>query len=200
MLFPDFVLRLPAWISEALSSTPRVFPTTEEKMRLAIRLSRLNVEHGTGGPFGAAIFDVQTQTLIAPGVNLVVPMNCSVLHAEIVAIMMAQQKIQHYDLSVIEGSSFELVTSTEPCSMCFGALPWSGVRSLVCGARDEDARQIGFEEGPKLLNWTLALRERGILVLQDVCRQEAAEVLNQYGRNAGIIYNARSNELTRKAS
>lgn len=200
MLFPDFVLRLPTWINAALSGAPRIFSTVEERMRLAIRLSQLNVEYGTGGPFGAAVFDVQTQTLLAPGVNLVVPMNCSVLHAEIVAIMMAQQKIQHYDLSAIEGSSFELVTSTEPCAMCFGALPWSGVRSLVCGARDEDARQIGFEEGPKLPDWTLALRERGISVQQDVCRWEAVEVLNQYNRNAGLIYNARSNELTRKAS
>lgn len=200
MFFSDFTFRLPSWMGEALSNLPHVFPTVEEKMRLAIRLAQLNVEYRTGGPFGAAIFDARTHTLLAPGVNLVVPMNCSVLHAEMVAIMMAQQQIRHYDLSAIEGRSFELVTSTEPCAMCFGALPWSGVHSLICGARDEDARRIGFEEGPKLPNWSLALQERGISVLRDVCRQEAAEVLNWYNRNAGLIYNARSNGLSRKAS
>jgi tRNA(Arg) A34 adenosine deaminase TadA len=35
----------------------RRYPTDEERMRLAIDLSRENVERGTGGPFGAAVFE-----------------------------------------------------------------------------------------------------------------------------------------------
>jgi len=33
--------------------------------------------------------------------------------------------------------------------MCFGAVPWSGVRHLVCGVRGEDAAEVGFNEEPK---------------------------------------------------
>jgi tRNA(Arg) A34 adenosine deaminase TadA len=74
--------------------------------------------------------------------------------------------------------------------MCFGASPWSGVRRLVCGARDEDARAIGFDEGPKLADWITALNDRGIAVLRDVLRDEAVGVLKDYIEAGGIIYNA----------
>lgn len=36
--------------------------------------------------------------------------------------------------------------------MCFGAVPWFGVRHLVRGARGargEDAEAAGFDKGPK---------------------------------------------------
>jgi tRNA(Arg) A34 adenosine deaminase TadA len=46
-----------------------------------------------------------------------------------------------------------MVVSTEPCALCLGAIPWSGIRRLVCGARDEDARSIGFDEGEKVPYW-----------------------------------------------
>jgi len=72
--------------------------------------------------------------------------------------------------------------------MCFGAVPWSGVSSLVCGARDEDARSIGFDEGPKLTNWVEELESRGIRVVRDVLRDEAAAVLREYGQGGGMIY------------
>ena len=74
--------------------------------------------------------------------------------------------------------------------MCFGAIPWSGVRRLVCGARDEDAREIGFDEGPKLADWTSALNDRGITVLRDILRDDAVAVLQDYISAGGVIYNA----------
>ena len=73
--------------------------------------------------------------------------------------------------------------------MCFGAVPWSGISQLICGARDEDARGIGFDEGSKLSNWVAELNSRGISVLRDVLREEAVAVLNQYARTGGSIYN-----------
>ena len=83
-----------------------------------------------------------------------------------------------------------MVASTEPCAMCFGAIPWSGVTRLVCGARDEDARRIGFDEGPKLPDWRKALQKRGIRVTRDVLREEAVAVLDLYVDLGGPIYNA----------
>ncbi len=149
-------------------------------MRLVVELSRLNVEHGTGGPFGAGIFDLESHRLIAPGVNLVTDTNLSIAHAEIVAIMVAQKAVGRFDLGGPDQPARELVASTEPCAQCFGATPWSGVRRLVCGARDEDARAIGFDEGPKMDDWVGALERRGISVSRDVLREEAAEVLRRY--------------------
>ena len=75
--------------------------------------------------------------------------------------------------------------------MCFGATPWSGVRRLVCGAREEDARRIGFDKGPKMPDWVASLEQRGISVARDVCRDEAAAVLRYYAEKGGTIYNAR---------
>ena len=74
--------------------------------------------------------------------------------------------------------------------MCLGATPWSGVSTLIVGARDEDARAIGFDEGSKPDDWVAYLEGRGIGVQLDVLRDEAADVLREYMRTGGEIYNA----------
>ena len=190
-LFPRFELKLPDWIERVLPPPEKVYPTARERMAFVIELSRLNIENGTGGPFGAAIFDMESDRLVVPGVNLVTSLNCSVMHAEIVAIMLAQKITDSYDLGGHGIPSLELVASTEPCAMCFGAIPWSGVRRLVCGARDGDARGIGFDEGPKMSSWASALESRGIEVVHDICRDEAVKVLERYRDMGGDIYNSR---------
>lgn len=191
MSYPRVSFELPEWVEDLVSGKGEFYPTKEERMRLAIELSRLNTERGTGGPFGAAIFESESGRLLAPGVNLVTTANLSTAHAEMVAIMVAQQVVGSFDLGEEGLPAYELVASTEPCAMCFGATPWSGVRSLVCGGRDEDARSIGFDEGPKMSDWPSALRERGISVERDVLREEAASVLRGYAESGGLIYNAR---------
>ncbi len=185
------MLRLPSWVEELLADRDLTYPTVEERMRFAIELSRANVRRGTGGPFGAAIFDGETGRLLAPGVNLVVGSSCCIFHAEMVAIMIAQRMLENFDLGGPGVHPYELVTSTEPCTMCLGATVWSGVRRLACGARDEDAGEIGFDEGPKPPQWARALQARGIEVRTDVLREEAAFVLREYAREGGEIYNAR---------
>jgi tRNA(Arg) A34 adenosine deaminase TadA len=194
MSFPQVTLGLPGWVEELLPDPERTYPTEEDRMRLAVELSRLNVERGTGGPFGAAIFERETGRLLAPGMNLVVPSNCSVAHAEMVAIMIAQQVVGDFDLGSEGKPAYELYASTEPCAMCFGATPWSGVRGLLCGARDEDARAVGFDEGAKLPDWITALEERGISVKRDVLREDAARVLRDYANIGGELYNARQGD------
>jgi tRNA(Arg) A34 adenosine deaminase TadA len=162
MSFPTVTLELPDWVEKLVPDPDRAYPTEEDRMRLAVELSRLNAERGTGGPFGAAIFERETDKLRSPGMNLVVPPSCSVAHAEMVAIKVAQRVVGDFDLVGRGKPAYELYASTEPCAMCFGATPWSGVRRLVCGARDEDARAVGFDEGAKLPDWPSALDERGI--------------------------------------
>ncbi len=194
MNYPRVVLGLPEWVEELIQDPDREYPTEEDRMRLAIELSRQNVERGTGGPFGAAVFDLSTNRLVAPGVNLVTATNLSVAHAEIVAIMIAQRVLGDFDLGGRGRPPYELVASTEPCAQCFGAVPWSGVRRLACGARDKDASEIGFDEGPKMADWVSSLEQRGISAVRDVHRAEAAAVLREYAERGGAIYNARQGE------
>jgi tRNA(Arg) A34 adenosine deaminase TadA len=188
----DFMIELPQWLTKLLQRSPKIFPAQKDRMRFIVALARENVVQQTGGPFGAGVFDA-SGNLIAAGVNLVLSSNCSIFHAEIVAIALAQKKLGRYDLSNGGNDIYELVASTEPCAMCFGAIPWSGIRRLVCGARDEDARSIGFDEGPKLPNWQEALEKRGMRVSRDVLRHEAADVLNLYVKSGGTIYNTSGN-------
>jgi len=179
---------LPAWLTALIRHEERGFASVEARMRLAIDLARQNVAHRTGGPFGAAVFEAAGGRLVGVGVNLVETSSCSFAHAEMVAIALAQQAIGHYDLST--RGVYELATSTEPCAMCLGAIPWSGVRRLVCGACGEDAIAIGFDEGAKPADWTGVLRQRGVEVVREVLRDEARSVLQQYAQSGGLIYNA----------
>lgn len=188
-MFPEVTLRLPDWVEPFVAD--EIYPTTEDRMRLVVELSHENVRRGTGGPFGAAIFERDSGRLVAPGVNLVVSAGCSVFHGEMVAIMLAQKALGDFDLGGPDHPAHELVTSAEPCAMCLGATPWSGVRSLVCAARDEDARAVGFDEGAKVSDWVQKLEERGIAVTRDVLREEAAAVLSDYAERGGEIYNSR---------
>lgn len=190
MIFPEFRLHLPPWIPAALPPAETVFASVQERMRLVVELARRNVAEGTGGPFAAAVFDLENGHLVAPGVNLVIASHCSVAHAETVAIIMAQQRLGDFDLGR-GGRRLELVASTEPCAMCYGAVPWSGVCSLACGARGEDACRVGFDEGEKPEDWITTLERRGIAVFTDVLRGEAAAVLERYAAGGGLLYNGR---------
>jgi tRNA(Arg) A34 adenosine deaminase TadA len=185
------VLALPDWVGPFLEKQGPVFEDIEDRMRLAIELSRLNVEHQTGGPFGAAIFERDSGCLIAVGVNIVINTNCSLAHAEMVCIGLAQQKLKTFDLGAEGLPAYELASSTEPCAMCLGAVPWSGIRRLICGARGRNACEIGFDEGVKVPDWADTLENRGITVLQDVLRKQAREVLIRYKESGGLIYNGR---------
>lgn len=186
----EVTLRLPSWVDGVLREAGSRVKSAQDRMRLAIRLAAENARRRTGGPFGALVCESATGRVIAAGVNRVVPESCSCAHAEVVAISLAQRRLGVYDLGGVPGGC-ELVTSTEPCAMCLGAVPWSGVRRLVCGARGADACRVGFDEGAKPAAWRSTLRRRGIEVLTDVCRAEARAVLEDYVRQGGVVYNGR---------
>jgi tRNA(Arg) A34 adenosine deaminase TadA len=178
---------LPDWIFvECDLDTPR--PTDEERMALAIELARRNIEHG-GGPFGAVVFERETGAVIAPGMNLVMPQSCSLLHAEIVALLFAQARLGSYTLASV---NCDLFASSEPCVQCLGACHWAGLSRLVCGAPVEAAEIAGFAEGPRDPAWKEQLAARGTPVVTHVNAAAAAEVLQQYAAQGGFRYNART--------
>ena len=179
---------LPVWADEVVDwSAP--YATDDAKMRLAITLSRENVARETGGPFGAAVFERDTGRLVGVGMNSVVRLNNCTLHGEMVAFMIAQRRLDSFTLAAPGMPAHELVTSCEPCAMCLGAILWSGVRRVVCGAAREDATRLNFEEGPVFPESYRYLEQRGITIVHGVLREEARAVLEQYRRRSGKIYN-----------
>ncbi|MFP5330933.1 MAG: nucleoside deaminase [Acidimicrobiia bacterium] len=173
-----------------MDTSPRPDPT--DQVRFAVELARRNVEYDTGGPFGAAVFEIGTGRLVASGVNLVVPTNTAIAHAEIVAIALAGQAVGSFDLGADGQPDMALACSCEPCAMCFGAVPWSGVKLVLISARDEDARAVGFDEGPKMTDWKEQLAARGIEVRTDIAREAGARVLGDYVASGGRVYHGRS--------
>ena len=108
------MVTIPTW---AIQSTPeycsRYYYTDEEMMSLAIHLSDKNITEGTGGPFGACIFErhgpTESQpngycTLVSIGMNRVVPLENSTLHGEMVAIQLAQRKLGSFTLQLEKDS------------------------------------------------------------------------------------------------
>jgi len=179
-------VRLPDWVSERIDYDA-AYRTDTDRMRVALSLAATNVGRGTGGPFGAAVFDPAGR-LVSAGVNLVVPASNSTLHAEIVALMMAESRLGAYTLGG-RTAPHELFTSCEPCAMCLGATQWSGVRRVVWAATREDAGRLDFDEGPVFEASYEYLRSRGITLEAGPLRDEAATILAQYGEGGGEIYN-----------
>ncbi|MCP4048033.1 MAG: nucleoside deaminase [Gammaproteobacteria bacterium] len=181
-------IELPAWVADFVGSWQQPLSTTSQRMNLAIALSRENIQQQTGGPFAAVVVNEETSELVSVGINLVTTTGLSIAHAEMVALSLAQSLVGEWNLS--HAGHLQLVTSCEPCAMCFGAVPWSGVKSLICGAQKRDAEAAGFDEGDKPDNWVRSLQRRGIVVQCGVLRSEAAAVLAHYSEDGGAIYNA----------
>jgi tRNA(Arg) A34 adenosine deaminase TadA len=181
MLYAQVHLTLPAWVHEAVD-TSLTYAGDEAKVALAIELSGQNIDLATGGPFGAVVFDGHDR-IVAVGVNRVVPHACSVAHAEMMAYMTAQQRLQRFRLNE-DGSRFVLATSSQPCCQCYGATVWAGVDELLIGARSEDVEELTpFDEGPLPADWIGELERRGIAVRRDILRDQARDVLRRYGES-----------------
>lgn len=185
-LHTRFGMSLPRWLKPFLESWREPLDTCEQRMRLAIALAAENVRQQTGGPFGAIVVEEGSGRLLGAGVNRVTALGLSLAHAEIMAISLAQRAVADWNLRA--SGPVQLVTSCEPCAMCFGAVPWSGVSSLLWGARREDAEATGFDEGDKPADWSVTLEKRGIRVAGELLRAEAAAVLASYVRGNGTIY------------
>lgn len=181
-------ITLPAWTADFVARQPDAVDDTA-RMRLAIALSRENVLAGSGGPFGATVFDADGTRPLAVGVNRVESANNACLHAEIVALMFAQAATHSWTLRAAAASRV-LYTSCTPCAMCLGAVLWSGVGRLVCGATREDALALGFDEGPVFAESWRYLEARGIEIVLGVLADEAREVFTLYKARGGLVYNA----------
>jgi tRNA(Arg) A34 adenosine deaminase TadA len=191
MLYGQVHLTLPVWVHDAVD-TARAYAADEDKVALAIELSRRNIEARTGGPFGAVVYGPDDR-IVAAGVNVVLPQHTSLAHAENMAYLLAQQRLQRARLNRNEAGEpdgrYTLATSAQPCCQCYGATIWAGVDRLLIGARSEDVMALTeFDEGPLPADWIGELQRRDIEVVRDLHRDSACDVLRDYGAQGGKRY------------
>ena len=184
-------LTLPNWIDSFLAKYPKIISDPEEQMRFVLSLTERNIREKTGGPFGAAVFEQDSGKLVSVGVNVVIQQNCSAAHAEMMALMLAQKELDHYDLADARFPAHRLVTSGKMCAMCLGNVCWSGIKEVLSSAEPEDVEKItGFDEGPAPQNYNQELERRGIKIKPELLRSEGQAVLQLYVDLGGHVYNA----------
>jgi tRNA(Arg) A34 adenosine deaminase TadA len=105
----------------------------------AVELSRLGMESGEGGPFGAVV--VRDGRVVGEGNNRVLCRCDPTAHAEVEAIRDAGKRLENFDLS---GSV--IYASSEPCPMCLAAIYWARIDRIVYANSIEDAAAIGFDD------------------------------------------------------
>ena len=187
-----FTLDLPAWAVTELNALPTHMATLDERMAAVLKFARLNFQQQTGGPFAAGVFERASGRLVVIGVNRVLASNCSSAHAEVMTISLAQQLLGVYDLGGPGLPAHQLVVNWRPCAMCYGAVLWSGVRSLVIAGDGPELEAItGFDEGPVHPDWRGELAKRGIELVEDVLREPALAVYRDFAASQQIVYNAR---------
>jgi hypothetical protein len=187
MRFPSVTLRLPGWVGGLILDPDRTYPNAEDRTRLAVELSREGSHRGKGD-----LSEQRSSTGRRTSSSPPVPRpRCKPRSCPGLLLRPREDGGDHghpparWGLRPGRGGAATLrAASTEPCSMCFGAVPWFGVRHLVRGARGEDAEAAGFDKGPKPAEWVRTLEEPGITVERDVLRNEAAAVLRETAKKA----------------
>ncbi|MFP4078770.1 MAG: nucleoside deaminase [Bacillota bacterium] len=109
-------------------------------MDKAIAQARITMNNDEGGPFGAAVIDMDG-TLLSVASNTVLGDGDPTAHAEMNAIRKAAKEKGTHDLS-----GCILYTTAYPCPMCLGATIWANIQTVVYGCRPEDADAIGFRD------------------------------------------------------
>jgi len=148
------------------SSSPEYY------MREAIRLSKENVEKGSGGPFAAVI--VKDGVIVASGVNLVTTNNDPTAHAEVVAIREACATLKSYQLE-----NCEIYCSCEPCPMCLAAIYWARISKIYFANTKEDAAAIDFDDQFIYNEIDLPIEDRKLPTTQ-LLREEALEAFSKW--------------------
>jgi tRNA(Arg) A34 adenosine deaminase TadA len=188
-----FTASLPPWLIEELPALAVAPPpaTAAERVRLVNRLADRNWRAGNGGPFAAIVVDAASGALVSVGVNVVLATGLSSVHAEVMALSLAQRALGRWDLGA-DGAELELVVNWRPCVMCYGATMWSGVRALTIAGEGAEVEELtGFDEGPMPEDWVGEFERRGIRVSVGVGHDEAIDVFRAFGASDAVVYNAR---------
>lgn len=111
----------------------------KEFLQQAIDLAVENAKSGQGGPYGAII--VKDNRLIAASGNKVTSAVDPTAHAEVMAIRLACQKLNDFQLQ-----DCILYSSCEPCPMCLGAIYWARLAKVYFACSRHDAAAANFDD------------------------------------------------------
>lgn len=127
-----------------------------------------------GGPFGACI--VKGARVIAVARNTVLKEDAT-CHAEINAIRKASKTLKNFDLS-----GCVIYSTTEPCPMCFSAIHWARISTVIYGTNIADADGIGFNE-LKISNVRIkALGKSNIKIFTGFMLEHCRKLLTDWSR------------------
>ncbi len=141
-------------------------------MRRAIDLSRIHMEAGEGGPFGAVI--VRGDEILGEGWNQVTTGHDPTAHAEVVAIRQACGRLGTHQLR-----GCEIYTSCEPCPMCLAAIYWARLDRVWYANDRADAAAIQFDDDWLYRELALPLDARSLPAFQ-LLREEALPVFHAW--------------------
>jgi len=141
-------------------------------MRRAIELSRIHMEAGEGGPFGAVV--VREGLIVAEGWNRVTSTQDPTAHAEVVAIREACSRLGTFELK-----GCEIYTSCEPCPMCLSAIYWARLDRIWYANNQADAAAIQFDDQWLYREVALPIADRS-LPIQNLLRDEALTVFQSW--------------------
>ena len=114
-------------------------------------------------PVGCVI--VNNNDVISRSSNMVELLNDSTAHAELIAITSAQNSLNSKNLD-----NCILYTTLEPCLMCYGAIYWSKINTVVYGASD---KKRGFSRHSIDL-------DRKINIINGFMEKESKELLDSF--------------------
>jgi len=141
-------------------------------MELALREARKNFRTLEGGPFGACV--VKDGKVVAAARNTVLRGDATA-HAEINAIRKACRKLGTHDLT-----GCVIYSTTEPCPMCFSAVHWARIGTIVHGTTISDAKRMGFHELEISNEELKALGRSKLRIIKDVMRRECLELFRAW--------------------
>lgn len=141
-------------------------------MHRAIELSRIHMEAGEGGPFGAVV--VRDGQILGEGWNRVTSTCDPTAHAEIVAIRDACGRLGTFTLK-----GCEIYTSCEPCPMCLSAIYWARLDRIWYANGRADAAAIQFDDEWLYREVALPMADRSLPAVE-LMRDEALAVFRAW--------------------
>jgi tRNA(Arg) A34 adenosine deaminase TadA len=169
-----------------------------EWMKMACQEALVSVQNG-GGPFGAVIIriDNNTNKVIEywRNHNHVEVWSDPTAHAEVTTIRIACADLSRrlgkpvFDLSEIvdkdgKKSHCIIFSSAEPCPMCFSAIAWARISTLVFAATRYDAAEQGIDFSDEAIYYELSLpynNRKLVKVFQSSC-ENSLDAFNLWKR------------------
>lgn len=143
-------------------------------MRQAVSQARKNLSQISGGPFGACI--VKDGKIVASARNTVLKTDAT-SHAEINAIRKASKKLKTFDLS-----GCVIYSTNEPCPMCFSAIHWAKITTLIYGTNIPDSKNRGFNELPISNRLMKKAAKSKVKIIRGFMRNDCLKLLEDWDK------------------